>query len=707
MPPADPSLSRQEAARRMSYLASLVRQWDFAYYVLDAPEVSDFDYDQAYRELAALEERFPDHMDPTSPTRKVSGFASELFAPVVHAVPMQSLDNVFSLEELDAWAQRTVRGLHSAGIALDRGASEMEMAFELKIDGLAMSITYEHGVLTRAATRGDGVVGEDVTANVLTVEAIPHRLPGGSPPELLEVRGEIYMPVSVFNHHNDAVMRAAAEQEGDMAEHRDRIFANPRNAAAGSLRQKDPRVTRGRKLSFWAYQVGEASTVEFDSHLHSLDYLRGLGFPINPNIERIVGIEAVAAKLATWIEHRHSLDYEIDGAVIKLDSFRERALLGSTSRAPRWAIAYKFPPEERTTLLRAIKVSIGKTGRATPFAELTPVFVGGSEVGLATLHNFGQVALKDLREGDTVIVRKAGDVIPEVVGPVVSMRPGDLVPWTPPSSCPICGEALYRAPGEADSYCPNFECPAQVVQRIVHYASRGGMDIEGLGESTVQRFVDEGLIGSAADLYYLSAEDLVSLERFGERSVQNLLVGIDESRRRPLSRVLASLTIRHVGSVAAEALASRFGTLQALMEASEEQVAEVEGIGATIARGVVAFFRDPRNLRMIERLLAGGVSPAAPVVRGGGEDHLKGRSIVVTGTLERFTRDEAADAIKMAGGKFATSVSSKTFAVVVGAEPGTSKLNRAASLGVPRIGEAAFLRLLDGDLSIVESAALD
>ncbi|MDA8373260.1 MAG: NAD-dependent DNA ligase LigA [Actinomycetota bacterium] len=707
MPPADPSLSRQEAARRMSYLASLVRQWDFAYYVLDAPEVSDYDYDQAYRELAELEQRFPDLVDVNSPTRKVSGFASELFASVVHAVPMQSLDNVFSLDELDAWAQRIVRGLRAAGLPLEAGASEIEMAFELKIDGVAMSITYEHGVLTRAATRGDGVVGEDVTANVLTIETIPHRLPGGSPPELLEVRGEIYMPVSVFNRHNEAVLRAATEGEGDISAHRGKIFANPRNAAAGSLRQKDPRVTRSRNLSFWAYQVGEASTVEFDSHLHSLDYLRGLGFPINPNTERMVGIEAVAAKVAYWVENRHSLDYEIDGAVIKLDSFREREMLGSTSRAPRWAIAYKFPPEERSTLLRAIKVSIGKTGRATPFAELTPVLVGGSEVGLATLHNFGQVALKDLREGDTVIVRKAGDVIPEVVGPVLSMRPEGLEPWAPPQQCPVCGEALYRAPGEADSYCPNFECPAQVVQRIAHFASRGGMDIEGLGESTVQRFVDEGLVASAADLYYLNAGDLAGLERFGERSIQNLLSGIEDSRHRPLARLLASLTIRHVGSVAAEALATRFTTLQALMTAGEEEIADVEGIGPTIARGVVAFFRDARNLGMIERLLAGGVAPLAPEVGAGGHDHLKGRSVVVTGTLENYSRDEAADAIKAAGGKFATSVSSKTFAVVVGREPGASKLNRAVSLGVPRIGEEAFQRLLQGDLTVVETSVLD
>ncbi len=691
--------------QRMRYLESVIRQWDFAYYVLDAPEVSDFDYDLAYRELVQLEARYPKLIDRDSPTQRVSGFASDLFNPVTHLVPMQSLDNVFSAEELAAWAERAARGLRATGADPSLSVEDLNFVFELKIDGLATALSYRDGVLVRAATRGDGIVGEDVTANVLTVEAIPRRLAVEDAPASLEVRGEIYMPISAFEHHNAEVI-AAAGGGGDLAEQRQKIFANPRNAAAGSLRQKDPRVTKSRKLSFWAYQVASAEGKDFKSHIESLRYLGDLGFPINPNIELLRGLSGVRARLDRWLVDRHSLDYEIDGAVIKLDSFADRESLGTTSRAPRWAIAFKFPPEERTTTLERILVSIGKTGRATPFAQLAPVVVGGSEVALATLHNFGQVALKDLREGDVVVVRKAGDVIPEVVGPVLSMRSESLVPWQPPLVCPVCGEQLYHAEGEADSYCPNFECPAQVVARIVHFASRSAMDIEGLGETTVQRFYDLGLLRSAADIYYLKREDLVALERFGEKSVTQLLAGVEVSKKRSLARLLSALTIRHVGGVAAESLASYFGSLDAVMTASADEIARAEGIGPSIAGGVQAFFADERNQSMIKRMIEAGVSPPPVQARGdSGIEALRDKTIVVTGTLASFTRDEAAIAIKAAGAKFGSSVSSKTFAVVVGSEPGASKVSKAESLGVPLIDEESFVRLLGGDISAVSDGA--
>ena len=699
-----PSENLDQAPKRMRYLESLIRQWDFAYYVLDSPEVSDFDYDAIYRELADLEMRYPELADPQSPTRAVSGLASELFNPVTHAVPMQSLDNVFSDLELLAWAERVVRGLKVARGVSELTPEDVEFVFELKIDGLAVALSYLDGVLVRAATRGDGAVGEDVTANVLTIEAIPRRLIGSEVPSLLEVRGEIYMPVSVFERHNAAVLAAAAEN-ADSNAHPQKIFANPRNAAAGSLRQKDPRITKSRSLSFWAYQVSVAEGMSFSSHTESLRRLGELGFPVNPNVESIWGLSGVRARLDRWMADRHSLDYEIDGAVIKLESFAERDLLGATSRAPRWAIAFKFPPEERTTLLEKILVSIGKTGRATPFAQLSPVVVGGSEVGLATLHNFGQVAFKDLREGDMVIVRKAGDVIPEVVGPVLSMRGESSEPWRPAPDCPVCGEALYQAEGEADSYCPNFECPAQVVARIAHFASRGAMDIDGLGETTVQRFFDLGYLKSAADLYYLSKEDLLGLERFGEKSVAQLLEGIETSKTRSLARLLSSLTIRHVGAVAAEALATYFGKLEALMNARVESIGKVEGVGPSIAGGVVAFFGDPRNRAMIARMLEAGVCP--PPIEASGEtalEVLRHKTIVVTGTLSGFTRDEVGAAIKKAGAKPGSSVSAKTFVLVAGAEPGASKLAKARDLGVPIIDEDGLLRLLRGDLAAVPDA---
>lgn len=695
---ADETTKMEAFARsRIETLAARIRQWDFAYFTLDAPVVNDYDYDMALRELHELESRFPEFATAESPSTRVGGMASDLFKPVPHFIAMQSLDNVFSMEELSTWANRLQRSLEQGGLDDGTGISGVEFVFELKIDGLALALSYKKGVLVRAATRGDGSIGEDVTANVMTVDAVPKELSGEWSDIDLEVRGEIYMPLTVFDAHNASVTKSL---ELNPTQPRDRLklFANPRNAASGSLRQKNPKTTRSRHLSFFCYQVAYASGITFDSHIDSLNSLAKHGFPVNPYVERIRGLDGIFERIDRWSRERHNLDYEIDGAVVKVDSFPLRQSLGSTSRAPRWAIAYKFPPQERTTKLEKILVSIGKTGRATPFASLTPVSLAGSEVALATLHNPAQVEFKDLREGDTVIVRKAGDVIPEVLSPVLELRPLDSVPWTFPTNCPACAEPLYRSEGEVDWYCPNFECPAQAVARIAHFASRSAMDIVGFGETLAQRLYGLGLIRTAADLYYLNEDDLLSLDGFGKKSVAQLLAAIDESKKKPLDRLLVGLTIRHVGSVAAQSLASRFGSLDALAAASSDEVAMVDGIGETIAGGVVAFFGDARNQEMISRLLEGGVRPALVLPTKSQGSTLTGKTVIVTGTLAAFSRDDAGNAIVGAGGKVGSSVSAKTFAVVVGTDPGASKLNRALTLGIPQLDEAGFIRLLETGL---------
>ncbi len=555
---------------------------------------------------------------------------------------------------------------------------------ELKIDGLAMSLLYRDGRYERAATRGDGRVGEDVTANVATIAGLPTRLRHAPP--VVEVRGEVYMSRRSFEELNERRV-AAGEQ----------IFANPRNSAAGSLRQKDPRVTASRELSMWCYQLGHVEGGPgFRRHSETLEWIASLGFPVNPEIRVVDTLEEVHALCEHWQEHRHDLPYDIDGVVIKLDDLDVRAELGATSKAPRWAIAYKLPPEERNTLLRDIQVSIGRTGRATPFAVLEPVFVGGSTVSMATLHNEDQVAAKDVRPGDTVIVRKAGDVIPEVLGPVLTLRPDGLEPWVFPDDCPVCGTTLVRPEGESDHRCPNIDCPAQAFARIVHFGSRGAMDIEGLGEKTVQLLLDQGLIADVADVYALAEREdrLRAIDRFGEVSVANLLRAIEGSKTRPLGNLLFGLNIRHVGGTMGHVLAKAFGHLDRLAAASVEEIAATEGVGMVIARSVHAWFEDPAHRALIERLRAYGLNfegPAAPSV----PQTLTGMSIVVTGGLEAFSRDGAEEAITSRGGKSPGSVSKKTTAVVVGADPGASKLNKAIELGIPVLDEAAFVRLLE------------
>ena len=736
-PERTPAARAEELRRQIEY-------HNRRYFELDAPEIADADFDALVRELREIEADHPELITPDSPTQRVGGApVTQLFAPVRHRVPMMSLDNAFEQSELDAWADRLRRQLPGIDLAA------LDFSCEPKVDGVAMSLTYVDGRFVRAATRGDGVTGEDVTANVATIRDVPHELAIPAPHHL-EVRGEVYMPTAAFAELNE---RAANEGT--------RTFANPRNFAAGSLRQKDAAVTASRPLSFWAYQIGEidgavpeqvapapgvkrtaraagaprrkkgasrdgnAATWPPGAQSAALGLLRQAGLPVSPDARKVRGVKAAFARCHELETRRHDLPYEIDGVVVKVDDLAIHDRLGATSRAPRWAIAFKFPPEDRTTRLLDIMVSIGRTGRATPFAVLEPVFVGGSTVQLATLHNEDQVRLKDVRPGDLVVVHKAGDVIPEVVGPVLGPRdeasgegeagvPGTTGgsrpnPWTFPTACPSCAAPLVRLPGESDTYCTNIDCPAQRVQRIVHFASRSAMDIEGLGEERVHQLVGAGLISDPADLYRLDVERLTSLERMGAVSSKNLVDAIEDSKTRPLSRLLVALGIRHVGPTGARALARAFGSLAALREAPESQLAAVEGVGPVIAESLVEFFGNEANAHVLDRLVELGVrtdeagaadrtearAPGAPAGGAQAAQTLAGKSVVVTGTVPGFTREEAEEAILSRGGKSPGTVSKKTFAVVVGDAPGSAKTARAEELGVPMIGGERFAELLE------------
>ncbi len=693
-PPSDGKGGPLDPVARAEALRAQIEYHNDRYHRLDAPEIADAEYDALVRELRAIEAEHPDLVVPESPTTTVGASPSTLFAEVAHRVPMMSLDNAFSAEELQSWADRLAKQV----------PEDTAFVCELKIDGLAISLTYREGRYVQAATRGDGRTGEDVTANVATIKDIPEQLDdaAGPPPALIEVRGEVYMPKSAFEELNRR-----------QAEAGERLFVNPRNSAAGSLRQKDSSITAGRALSFWAYQVGELQLAPDDpgdegstvpgalaaTHAATLSWLDRAGFPVNPERTLVHGLDEVLTFCHRWEEGRHDLDYDIDGVVVKVDDLSLQRRLGATSRAPRWAIAYKFPPEERTTTLLRIAVSIGRTGKATPFAVLDPVFVGGSTVSLATLHNEDQVRLKDVRPGDTVVVRKAGDVIPEVVGPVLVKGKRRKPTWTFPTHCPSCGAPLVRLPEESDTFCTNLDCPGQRVQRIAHFASRSAMDIEGLGEQRVQLFADQGLLSDVADLYSFTPETFAGLEGFAEISIANLLRAIGDSRSRPLHRVLIGLGIRHLGQVGSLALARALGDIDAIMGADEARLAAVDGVGPVIAASVVAWLASDVNRSVVERLRAAGLTLDEPGWDAQAEPSLPqtltGRSVVVTGTLEGYTREEAEEAILARGGKSPGTVSKKTYALVVGDAPGASKVTKAEANKVPILAADQFAALLE------------
>jgi len=664
----------EEVVARIEKLRGQIRYHAHRYHVLDAPEISDADYDQLVRDLEGLEAEYPDLVTPDSPTQRVGAPASDLFAPVPHRERMFSLDNVESFDELEAWESRMTRQLEGDGGGY---------VCELKIDGLAVSLTYEQGIFVRGATRGDGLFGEDITPNLRTIDALPLRLLGESP-ALMEVRGEVYMPLPAFERLNE---RQAAQG--------DRLFTNPRNAAAGSVRQKDPGVTASRSLSIWVYQLGHVEGgPAFAYHRETLEYLRDRGLRVNQASQAVPDLTGVKAYVARAEAERHRHEYQTDGVVVKLDSLKGQKTLGFTAKAPRWAVAYKFPPEEQTTTLRAIEINIGRTGAATPFAVLEPVFVGGANVGLATLHNEDEIHRKDIRVGDTVVVRRAGDVIPEVVGPLPSLRSGAEHVWHMPSNCPFCGHPIVRVEDEKVARCTGgLECPSRLREWLAHFASRDGMDIEGLGYKTIDLLLREDLISDPADIFFLEPDDLLGFEGWGEVSVGNLLAAIDGARHRPLHRLLVALGIRHVGGTVARLLSRTFGHLDRLLDATERDLAAIEGIGPTIAASVGDWASDPDNRKLIDRFRAGGVQ-LADEQAAGASSSLQGLAVVITGTLSSLGREEAKAAVEDRGGRVASSVSGRTTVVVAGESAG-SKLAKARELGVPVIDETAFLRLLE------------
>lgn len=653
--------------------AALVAELDefaYAYYVLDAPTVSDAQYDELFRELQALEASHPELVTATSPTQRVGGTYATQFTPVEHLQRMLSLDNAFSTEELDSWFDRIA--------SADEHVADW--LCELKIDGLAVDLVYESGRLIRAATRGDGRTGEDITPNVRTIAGVPHRL--SAAPELLEVRGEVYFPRAAFEDLNATLV--AAERAP---------FANPRNAAAGSLRQKDPRVTAERHLAMIVHGIGAFEGVSPPRQSDAYALLADLGLPTSPHVSVVHDRTAVHRYVEQWGEHRHDLEHDIDGVVVKVDDLAAQVRLGTTSRAPRWAIAYKYPPEEVTTRLLDIAVSVGRTGRVTPYGRMEPVLVAGSTVEMATLHNEFEVRRKGVLIGDMVILRKAGDVIPEIVGPITGLRDGTERAFVMPTLCPECGTQLVRPEGEADARCPNTAgCPGQLREQITYLASRVALDIDGFGQETAVALIERGRVRDIADVFTLTEADLDMLDGFAEKKIQRLLAGIDAARDRPLWRLLVALSIRHVGPTAARALADRFVSIDELMAADVAALAEVDGVGETIAAAIVDYFSSPAAVERIERLRAAGVRLADPP-REESSSLLAGLTVVLTGTLPTLGRDEAAELLRARGASVTSSVSKRTDAVIAGDKAG-SKLDKALSLGVPVLDEAGLLRLL-------------
>ncbi len=667
---------REVAGRRIEELRRLLEHHNRLYYVLDAPQISDAEYDALFRELQGLEQHFPDLVTPESPTQRVGGAPLERFAPVTHRLPMLSLENAVNAAEIGEFDLRVKKVL---GLSPD---AVIDYVCEPKMDGLAVELVYENGGLSIASTRGDGVTGEDVTTNIRTIRALPLRLGGERVPRLLEVRGEVFLSLEAFQHIN-----AEKEEQGEAP------FANPRNAAAGSLRQLDPRVTARRPLSVFCYAPGLCEGAEFDSQQVFLHAAAGWGLPVNPLIRRVQGIEAAVAYYQEMQERRESLPYEIDGTVIKVDSFALQRELGEKSRSPRWAVACKFPPRQAVTVLEAIIPSVGRTGVITPVAQLRPVEISGVTVSRATLHNWDEIALKDIRVGDTVVVERAGDVIPAVVRVLMERRGADALPSQPPQVCPECGSPVVRIAEEVAVRCMGLACPPQIRESIRHFASRNAMDIEGLGEKFIEQLLTLGLVRSVADLYVLTRDDFMRFERMGDKLASNLLAAIESSKQRELGRFIFALGIRHVGERTAKSLAQAFGSLENLERATVEELVSIRDIGATVAQSICTFFGNRENSAVIRRMLDAGVAPAAEQKKVGGR--FTGKSFVFTGTLTRFTREEARRLVENEGGHAVGSVSKKTDYVVAGEDAG-SKLAKARELGVTVLEEDEFAGMLQG-----------
>lgn len=637
------------------------------YYVLDAPTMSDREYDLKLRQLEELEAKHPETVTPDSPTQRVGGTPLDAFASVTHAAPLESLQDVFDMEEVAAFDQR-VRGV----------VPDAEYVVEPKVDGLSVALEYENGVFVRGATRGDGQVGEDVTENLRTIRSIPMRLP--SAPAHLIVRGEVYMPKKVFHALNEE-----REKRGE------NLFANPRNAAAGSLRQLDPKVAASRKLDIAVFNIQLIQGEEFATHQQTLEYLQAQKFKVIP-FKLCRGLDEVTGHIAAIGEDRDVYPFDIDGAVVKVNSLIDRERLGSTAKFPRWAAAYKYPPEEKATKLLDIVVQVGRTGVLTPKAVLEPVHLAGTTVTYATLHNQDFITERDIRIGDTVMVRKAGEIIPEVLSVVTDQRPDGTVPYFLPKHCPVCGAAVERDLDGAHIRCTGAECPAQLLRNLAHFASRDAMDIEGLGIAVVENLVNAGLVKTPGDLYFLQEKELVGLEHMGRKSAQNLLAAIEKSKTQDLSRLLFSFGIRQIGQKAGKVLAARFRTLDALCGATLEELTAVDDIGEITARSVLDWFADPQSQHLIQRLKEAGVNMTA--AEQGSDQRFAGKTFVLTGTLERFTRSEATEMIEARGGKASGSVSKKTAYVVAGEAAG-SKLRKAQELGIAVLSEEEFLALME------------
>ena len=741
---AAPADARAQAAARAAELRHELDYHAYRYYMLDAPEITDAAFDKMLVELQQIEAAYPDLVTPDSYTQRVGGYVSEQFTPVTHMARMYSMDDAMDLDELDAWLQRTEDAL---------GAGSVTYTCELKIDGLGVALTYQNGTFVRAATRGDGTTGEDVSLNVRTIKDVPMHLSepalahmGADRERTIEVRGEVYMPKGSFVRLND---------EAD-AEGRD-PFANPRNAAAGSLRQKDPKVTARRDLATFIYAIADTDPLHVHSQREFLDWLRSAGFSVNPNVARCATPAEVHEFCAQALEHRGDLDYDIDGVVVKVDSFQQQLDLGFTARAPRWAIAFKFPPEEKQTVLREIRIQVGRTGVLTPVAEFDPVTVAGSTIARATLHNIDEIRRKNVREGDTIIVHKAGDVIPEVVGPVLDKRPADSVDWHMPEVCPVCGSPVVHEDGEVAYRCVSIDCPAQLKERLLHWVSRGCMDVDGLGDEIVDKMIAAGLIHDVADFYQLRVDDIAGLDTgrvyaitqkghkkgdiqydkngsprlekdgsykrykteqvactagdpilVGNKIASKVISELNKSKTLPLSRVLFALGIRLVGKSVAELLARRYLTVDALILATDEDMANIEGVGPEIARSVRGFLSVKDNLDVLERLRLCGFSLEENLMsemqsKSGqmgissdlaSSQPLKDMTFVLTGTLEKRSRSEAGDALKLLGAKVTGSVSKKTSYVVAGANAG-SKLTKAQALGVPVLDEDQLEEIIE------------